>query len=69
MNGLVHEGLLSKQERNTEVPNYEVKFRYTDSVLIPGATDTDAQYAFEKDFGDQEMYPDLEILGIEEVVD
>lgn len=48
--------------------NYEVKYRYTDSVIVPAITEADAEYAFEKDF-EPENYPDIEIVSIEEVIE
>lgn len=50
------------------MPNYEIKYRYTDSIIMPAATEADAEYAFEKDF-EPEAYPDVEVVSIEEVID
>lgn len=50
------------------MPNYEIKFRFTDTTLIDADSKVQAEYITNQDFT-KDLYPDFEIISIEEVVD
>jgi len=47
------------------MPNYEIKYRFIDSVVLNANNEEDAQYKFEQDF-DSDSYPGIELIDINE---